>query len=306
VATSPTGMGAVQLDNWKPNPSEGGEFEQPDLASYEKWIVKETQKDARSWLSSLWKWLLPLFLAATIWDDRKIQQLNQHSETLPINPDKFARVVEIAVKVGAGQAFQDVTQEEKEKPPSQKPPSPRKPSPPRKPPGRLAHAQWIARTTAATKMREWATGMREDVRWQVVEAIREGLTAKQLAQRLEERWEKTGANYQLIATTELSMAYNSGYLLSLPEHCYVTVPAIGDERVCPACKELLENKVFEVLHNQPINPTRFEWETCVWPNKSNFGRKAKDYVPCVPLHPNCRHKYQFFSGVPANIRTKRR
>ena len=161
-----------------------------------------------------------------------------------------------------------------------------------------AEAEGWARTSAALKMREWAAGMRDDVRWQTAEAVRQGAGADELARRLTERWARHGQDFHLIAVTELADAHASGMLWALDVGSYVTVPPIGDARVCAECRELLESRVFEVLHSAPPHPTRFERETCVWPGKSNVGREKADWVPCITLHPRCRHLFVPFSPRP--------
>lgn len=157
-------------------------------------------------------------------------------------------------------------------------------------------AEWLARQSAGSKMREWAEGMRQDVRWQTVQAIRAGAPAQVLRERLESRWANYGQRFALIAQTELAIAYNGGYLLSLPEHSYVRIPPIGDARVCPTCRHLLEGKVFEVLHRAPEHPTRLDWETKLWPGKSGKRNDTGVVVPAVPQHPGCRHRVVWYSG----------
>jgi len=156
-------------------------------------------------------------------------------------------------------------------------------------------AEWIARQSAASKMREWAGGMREDVRWQVVQAIRESITANELAERLEQRWAHYGQHFQTIAATEMSMAYNDATLTMLAGK-HVVVPVIGDGKVCSACKHLLEGKVFYVSPVKIENPTKQQREQYLWPGKSNVGRKREDWIPCLPLHPKCRHVIVKYRG----------
>ena len=181
-----------------------------------------------------------------------------------------------------------------------KPPPPSGPPQPPRPPDAavMRRAEWYARTSAAAKMREWADGMRDDVRWQTVQALREGVGPRELAGRLTERWERHGQNFALIAATELADAYAAGMLLALAEGSFVTVPPIGDDRVCAECRELLEARIFEVRHIAPPHPSRFERETQVWPGKSNAGKSRDRWDPCITLHPRCRHLFIPFSPAP--------
>lgn len=167
-----------------------------------------------------------------------------------------------------------------------------------------ANAEWIAKQSAGSKMREWAEGMREDVRWQVVQAIRGDIPASELEDRLKQRWTEYGNRVRTIAATELSMAYNDAALVLLAGK-YGVVPPIGDEKVCKECRHWLEGKVFYVLPSPPENPTKQELEQYLWPGKSNIGRKREDWVPCLPLHPNCRHMVvQYKGGDPYAYRVK--
>ncbi len=150
-------------------------------------------------------------------------------------------------------------------------------------------AQWIAEQTAALQMREWADGMQADVRAQVVRAVQERLTVQALEARLADRWRVHGVNFRRIAVTELNAAYTHGMLLALPEYTTVYVAPIGDNRVCRECHRLLEGKYFTVLHAPPIHPTKHDRETCLWPAKTNRGKDRRDWDPCIPCHPFCRH-----------------
>lgn len=275
---------------WGPRPTEGGKFTIEDLANWETWVTQQVHYEAGKWLRGIWKWLLLVLVGA--WTRDKLSEFLRRTKNLP-ETSAFDIAIRAAWEIGTTEAAADI---ERTTPPTGGPPK----MPPKTPPEKKlrANALLYARTSAALKMREWADGMRDDVRWQVVRAIQEGVSPDVLAQRLEARWEHYGQNFQMIAVTELNDAFNSGYLLSLPEGSYVTVPPINDDRVCPACKELLEGKVFEVLHHPPVHLTRQVLETALWPGKSNIGRKREDWVPCVGLHPNCRHRVVFFSGKP--------
>ncbi len=299
------------MNKWQISQGDGGRFTIDLLHQQELDIIRRTSKQTESWLKNIWKWLAVAYL---VWTPGQIDELLRITR-FPM--DDLELPIKTIFETGSREAGRDlrlppVPRNEAEIPirATSQPGSAEieryghpasqgggKQGPPAQRKVRL-QALWYARTSSGLKMREWANGMRDDVRWQVVEALREGISAEELKDRLEVRWEKYGQNFALIATTEMNDAYNSGYLLSLPAGSYVTVPPINDDKVCEYCKRLLEGKVFEVLHHAPKNPTRFELETCVWPGKSNVGRKPKDYVPCITLHPGCRHKFVYLSGRP--------
>ncbi len=269
---------------WEPIKTEGQQFDIDLLAKLEKTIVERTKKKSESWIKGVWKWLL--LAGFMLGKPEKYEEFLQITSK-PVPSNIISDAVNLAVSLSYQEADKDIKTSGIKPPPG--PPSDNKTK---------LNALWYARTSSALKMKEWADGMRNDVRWQVVRAIKEGISKNELARRLEERWDHYGQSFQKIAVTELNDAYNSGYLLALPEGSYVTVPKIHDDKVCYECKELLEGKVFEVLHHPPEHLTRQVLETATWSGKSNIGRKKEDYVPCVPLHVSCRHHYVFLSGVP--------
>ncbi len=287
---------SLDLENWQDTVKRlySGEFaagpEDPLLAETEQGANTSTEHFSRIWLISLFA------LIASLSRGRRLSALREADVRSIIAASEEPPSVAPAI-TSAGHAFrlgERIAQREAR----QLPGGAGRPPVSRKPPGgrERLFAEWLARQSAGSKMREWAEGMRQDVRWQVVQAIREGATTETLRQRLETRWERYGQNFALIVQTELALAYNGGYLLATPEHSYVTIPAIGDARVCAKCKHLLEGKVFEVLHQAPEHPVKLDWETKIWPGKPGRRPDTGEDVPTVPMHPGCRHRAQWYSG----------
>ena len=311
-------------------------FEDPELNEAEQDALDEADERSRRWMRDVW-----MVIAGLIGTGLSVAGLARllRETSQPPSMEQVARdIVRRAFEAGGKAAQRPAVRAEEPAKPGERakivliPPFPKEQEPPGKPPappgGRppgepprepprgggeerwrpprgyvRAQAAWYARIAATEKMREWANGMRDDVRWQTVQAIREGVGADELARRLSQRWAHHGQNFHMIAVTELGDAYASGMLLAMPDHGYVTVLPIGDARVCDDCKELLESKVFEVLHQAPRNPSRLTEETCVWPGKSNVGRPRGQWVPCITLHPRCRHAFVPFSPDPYRRRS---
>jgi hypothetical protein len=278
----------------------------PNLEQLEGSIIRDTSKTALGWMTLVW---LRSRIALKKRTEQSYEDVLDESEPAPVDVDDAVdRIVE-AVEIGKKQAqHQDELPDKGPRVDVPEPPKdvyvPR--SPISRQPKPHATAQWIARQSAASKMREWEVGMREDVRWQVVQGIRERISADELAKRLEKRWEVHGVKLQRIAVTEMSMAYNDAVLTLLSDR-YVVIPVIGDAAVCGPCHRLLEGKVFWVSPVPIENPTQQEYEQYVWVGKSNIGRSRADWWPCVPLHPNCRHVYvKYRGGDPYEYRVKRR
>ena len=287
---------SLDLENWQDTVKRlySGEFaagpEDPLLAETEHGANASTEHLSRIWLISLFA------LIVSFSRGRRLSALREEDVRSIIAASEEPPSVAEAI-ASAGHAFrlgERIAQREARQLPggAGRPPASRRP-----PGGReRLFAEWLARQSAGAKMREWASGMREDVRWQVVQAIREGATANNLRQRLENRWANYGQHFALIAQTELALAYNGGYLLSVPEHSYVTIPAIEDARVCEHCRHLLEGKVFEVLHEVPEHPAKLDWETKIWPGKPGKRPDTGEAVPAIPQHPGCRHRVSWYSG----------
>lgn len=81
-------------------------------------------------------------------------------------------------------------------------------------------------------------------------------------------------NWRMIARTEMVRANAMGRLAAIERMGYDQVwcpPHVG---ACKKCKRILENRVF------PLAEVR---------DATNFGRDPREWVACIPLHPQCRH-----------------
>ncbi len=298
-------MEPIDLLNWQKRLRElSGDVEEwadPALSDMEDKILSEASASASEWLLNLW-----LISKRALKNRTKstFDDVIKESEPDPVSIERVVRHIQRAQEIGIKRV--EHSKELPDKGPWIEVPT--RPSGLIKltPPKSKAAAEWIARQSAGAKMREWASGMREDVRWQVVQAIREDLRPAELAKRLNERWDDYGQHFQTIAVTEMSMAYNDAVLSHLGDD-YVVVPPIGDEKVCKHCFRLLEGKVFWVSPVPIQNATQQENEQYMWVGKSNVGRKVKDWIPCIPLHPNCRHVFlRYRGGDPYEYRVKQR
>lgn len=145
----------------------------------------------------------------------------------------------------------------------------------------------FAEMRAADKLTEISERHRAGVRQLVMQAHNERWTAQRLAQALFDAFGDQNRDWRRVAITELAMATNDAFLAGCVEGDEVWVPPV--EGACIYCQKYLENKSFKVS-KEPGNEL-----TEVWPGKSNYGRKVKDWIPCIPLHPNCRHRFHKFS-----------
>ena len=274
------------------------EWADPAMARLENALLGRASKSAAYWLAHVLEWSLRGLQKPT---EASYDDVIDMTDDDPVDVKQTITDVVDAQHIGISRA------ERQSKLPDKGPwvEVPLKPEPTEaKPTLYPKQAEWIARQSAGSKMREWAEGMRADVRWQVVQAIREGIPADMLAERLQKRWDNYGQRFQMIAVTEMSMAYNDGVLSQLAGS-YVVVPTIGDDKVCKQCHRLLEGKVFYVSDRAIDDPTPQQIEQIVWIGKSNIGRLQENWRPCVPLHPNCRHVYvKYRGGNPHSYKAK--
>lgn len=280
--------------------SQGAESTWPDpqLQQSEDNILERASGEATAWMVSLWPYVRDLLKQPS---ESQYRRVERHSDDDPINVEKVSHDISNVISI-ADKRAKHIDKLPEKAPWISVPEGPHEVHVPK------LHkaAEWMARQSAASKMREWADGMREDVRWQTVQAIREGITADALAKRLEERWDHHGQHFQLIAVTEMASAYNDAMLYHLAGQ-HVVIPVIGDDKVCKECKKLLEGKVFYVSPTPLDNPTKREREQYLWVGKSNIGRSAKDYQPCLPLHPRCRHvAVKYRGGDPYDYHAPKR
>lgn len=150
------------------------------------------------------------------------------------------------------------------------------------------HTIQYAMLHCAEKVKELSEKQQAQVKQVILRAVKERWNTEQLQEQVEKMLERNARDWRRVALTEINAAYNDIYLNQCVDEYVTVLPVAG---ACKHCQQLLEGKTFRVLRKPPENPTEEEWMTCVWPGKSNFGRRAPDLAPCCPLHPNCRHTY---------------
>lgn len=146
----------------------------------------------------------------------------------------------------------------------------------------------------AEKITEIQDKHRARVKELVLQAINGRWSAQQLAQALFDEFGDQNRDWRRVAITELAMATNDGYLAGCEEGDQVWVPPVSG--ACKYCVKYLEGKVFIVTHDPAKMGNDYNQEMHnVWVGKSNFGRNTSTYIPCIPLHPHCRHRYHKLS-----------
>ena len=151
--------------------------------------------------------------------------------------------------------------------------------------------QWATKTAqarAAEKVTQVSAKIQSRIRMLVTEAIENRQEPRQLESALFDELGDLNRDWRRVAITELAMAHNDAHLLGLTEGSTVHVPKLAG--ACKHCVELLEGRTFTVLHQAPDEDTHDFEMNYLWPGKTNYGRRVATWIPCIPLHPNCRHR----------------
>jgi len=145
-----------------------------------------------------------------------------------------------------------------------------------------------AEMRAGDKIQEISDKHRTGVRQLIIQAQNERWSAHKLAQMLFDKFGEQNRDWRRVAITELAMATNDAFIAGCAEGTEVWIPPVVG--ACEYCQTMLEGKTFIVTTDVSSDPMKY-----IWVGKSNYGRSTKEWVPCVPLHPNCRHRAHAFS-----------
>lgn len=165
---------------------------------------------------------------------------------------------------------------------------------------RESRAVKIASHHAADKLTEISERHRAGVRQMILRAQKERWLPNKLASELHDMYGEQNRDWRRVAITELAFATNDAFLAGCEEGDRVV--GMGSENACKYCKQYVIGKEFTVLNKPPSEDTYTTDMKHVWVGKSNYGRRVAEYVPCTPMHPNCRcrwHKVsKFYSVAP--------
>lgn len=137
------------------------------------------------------------------------------------------------------------------------------------------------------KLKEVSERQRERIKDTLKQAIVDKWSVLRLAQTLLKATGDHHRDWRGVAITELAMASSDAFIASSKDGAKVTIPPLAG--ACRHCVQLLEGRTFILLKNPPNNTTLEHEQKYLWIGKTNFGRSRKNYIPCIPLHPRCRH-----------------
>lgn len=130
----------------------------------------------------------------------------------------------------------------------------------------------------------------------LVDGSRQNINKGKVSQRLWDLEEEVNRDWERVVRTEVATNINNGMMTTLlrtSDEDNVFVKGISAPTACEHCLRLLNEKIFVLLDKPPedggdkitIDGKQY---TALWPGKSNYGRKVKDYWACFVLHPHGR------------------
>lgn len=267
-------------------------FADTRLAQIEAQATQQAQNHWATWLLWLWPWMVAAL--ARPWTTRQAQTWEDLLRQMPSNQADGMQALRAAKQAGM-QSVPAADRRAQIVPPRMSSPVPRGSS---MPSGHLPKREThhagpgpvdLGMQTAQAAWQKWEDEARDSLRWEFLWAQQQQLGIPALGARVQALWARLGVDWERLIVTELSLAYHRGLLAAVKPGTRGYIPPIGDAKVCRACHRLLEGRWFRLYPQVPPNLTAEDWQTALWPTKSNVGRKAADWIPCVPLHPHCRH-----------------
>lgn len=122
------------------------------------------------------------------------------------------------------------------------------------------------------------------LRHSLIEGIQQGRNPREVAMRMATDLNDYRSDFNMIAITETARAESQGRLQEIADEGeeFAIGSSAYDKRTCPYCKKLIDGKVHRIADIVGL---------------SNYGRKAKDYLPVIPMHPRCRCVWLPFIGT---------
>jgi hypothetical protein len=114
----------------------------------------------------------------------------------------------------------------------------------------------------------------DKIRSAVLYGTQQAVNPTQVASWIYHATHEAEINWRLIARTEMIRANHMGRLDACKKMGFERVwvpPHVGS---CSQCKRLIENKIFKIDEFR---------------DGSNYGKPTREWVACIPLHPQCRH-----------------
>lgn len=117
--------------------------------------------------------------------------------------------------------------------------------------------------------------VKKDLRRALIDGMINGENPREVARKLANEMNDYETQWKVVAITETSRAESTGRLQEFADAdvTYCIGSSAHDARACDSCIDLIDGKVHRVSDVQ---------------GRTNYGRKQAQWLPVVPMHPNCR------------------
>jgi hypothetical protein len=129
----------------------------------------------------------------------------------------------------------------------------------------------------------------------IINDIKQRKNKYEVFQDLWDQEEDINRDWDRVVRTETAINCNNGLFLSQlrsePEEENIFMKGISSPDACPYCLDLVSEKIVVLKDTgKPGDKIRIEGVeyNVIYPGLSNYGRKPKDYIPAVTIHPYCR------------------
>jgi hypothetical protein len=128
----------------------------------------------------------------------------------------------------------------------------------------------------------------------ILDGSRQHTNKGKVLQNLFDLEDDINRDWERVVRTEIPSNINDGIMTTLlrtSDEENIFMKGISAPTACPHCMRLVNEKVV-VLVNKPIDSGMKTIDgkiyPAIWPGKSNFGRKPRDYWVANTIHPYCR------------------
>lgn len=128
----------------------------------------------------------------------------------------------------------------------------------------------------------------------ILDGSRQNISKGKVWQNLWDLEDDINRDWERVVRTEIPGNINDGLLTTLlrtSDEEYIFVKGISAPTACKYCMELVNDKI-AVLVSKPTESGKIKIDgkeyPVIWPGKSNFGRKPRDYWVSTTIHPYCR------------------
>lgn len=146
---------------------------------------------------------------------------------------------------------------------------------------------------------QFLTDISDRARSKINQIITNGVRQKKYKHQIfQELWDESGVinrDWERVIRTETAMNANNGMLITTLRNSdeeHVFMKGYSSPDACPYCLKLVNEKVVVLKESAPSEKDEIKiggvTYPVIWPGKSNYGIKPKNYWTAITIHPYCR------------------